>query len=72
MVEFLESKSIGSLIFRSEPSDSRGFDRTVPDLMQFWDNFDYRLWLLDHEGKPQPLPTEWPETLIGDCLALPE
>lgn len=71
MTSFLKAKAIGCVIFEVNYLTLEGFSRTVSDLMSFWTAFDYQLLRLDSDGSPVPLSGEWPETLIGDCIALP-
>jgi FkbM family methyltransferase len=71
MAACLKKEQIGCVIFEVNPLTLEGFGRTVSDLMRFWTGFNYRLFLLDQNGSPTPLVGEWPETLVGDCIAVP-
>lgn len=71
MIDNLRKKQIKCLIFEVNYLMLEGFGKTVEDLMSFWDNYDYNLYQLLSDGSLQKLSYEWPDGVIGDCVALP-
>lgn len=69
MARFLQEKRINRVIFEVNYLMLEGFDKTVDDLMHIWDNYDYDLYRLLSDGTLSKLSDEWPEEVIGDCIA---
>jgi len=71
MQRFLREKRIECIIFEVNYLMLAGMNRAVPELMQLWNEFDYQLWRLAHDGSPIPIDGSWPDNVVGDCVAIP-
>lgn len=71
MTHFLKEKRIGCVIFEVNHLMLEGFGKTVSELISFWDDFDYDLWRLAPDGSLVEIQNQWPNNLIGDCVAFP-
>lgn len=71
MTAFLQEKRIGCVIFEVNHLMLDGFDKTVYDLMSFWDDLDYELWQLAQDGSLVAIRGKWPSDFIGNCVAFP-
>jgi len=69
MKKMLEEKRILRIIFEVNPLMLEGMNKSVYDLFSFWDEFDYNLYLLNESGKLE-IFNQWPENLVGDCIAI--
>jgi len=71
MIPFLKDKRIGCVIFEVNHLMLEGFGKTVSELISFWGDFDYDLCRLAPDGSLLELKNEWPNNVIGDCVAFP-
>jgi len=70
MRDYLHKKSIKCVIYEVNPLMLEGMKITVTQLMSFWNDLSYDLYILSSTGTINPLKGEWPEHLIGDCIAI--
>jgi|GEM_PF-1845533 len=72
MGQYLKNKKIGCVIFEVNYLMLEGCNKSVADLMIFWNNYDYELWKLTQQGSLEKMTNQWPENFIGDCVAIPK
>lgn len=66
----LIQKQIGCVIFEVNPLMLPGMGVSVKELISFWDDLPYTLYLLKDNGNISPLSENWPNSFVGDCVAI--
>jgi len=72
MKPYLTMKQVGYVIFEVNPLMLPSMGATVQNLISFWDDLPYRLYRLNEDGNIYPLSVPWPESIVGDCIAIVE
>ena len=69
MKKMLEEKRIRKIIFEVNPLMLEGMNKTVNELLVFWEGLDYTLFLLNENGEIEQF-NMWPDRYVGDCIAI--
>lgn len=73
MSEALSEQRVEQVVFEVNHLMLEGTGNTVDDLMKFWSDFNYRLYLIGPNGDREHLAEgKWPSGHIGDCVAVVE
>ena len=73
MRELLKDRLVEQVLFEVNHLMLDGTGNTVDDLINFWSEFKYQLYLIGPDGEPRELSDrKWPNSHIGDCVAIAE